>query len=288
MPSYGWEGLAEGISPFAKAIAESAIKRKDERRKAQEAPQQAISFINALERAGIPINQLSSVNPSEGTVGLRNPPLDIATLAKLLGGGSAGEAELAGVQEGDASGLLLERLRSGPATFVNPRATEARTAAAVRGKGLNVTESSQLENFQTAVDSISEIEKNLSGSQGSIPNLVQAALPFAPKQRGLAFDLKNISDTLLRMRSGAQINEKEYNRLKSLLPVWQDVIFGEEGVAQKKLDTFKQNFSAVLERQRRRGFSPINAEGNIESQPASGGEDMSLLSDEELRAIAGM
>ena len=267
MPSYLASGLAEGVSPFAKAIGESALKRKEERRKAQEAPSQAISFVKALEQAGIPITQLSSVNPQEGTVGFRNPPLDINTLATLLGGGGG----VTDTGEADASGMLLERLRSGPATFVNPKAVEARAAAATKGKGLNVQESSQLENFQTAVDSISKIEENLTGSQGRYPNLIQAALPFSPGQRGLAFDLKNVQDTLLRMRSGAQINEKEYSRLKALLPVWQDVVAGEPGVVQKKLSTFKNNFSSVLERQRRRGFSSINSDG-IEGK--SGGEEV--------------
>lgn len=81
-----WGGLAEGVSPFAKAIADSRIKRADDQKKREANQSGTLKFIDTLKAAGINLDQLSSVNPEEGTVGFRQPGLDLPTMIALMGG----------------------------------------------------------------------------------------------------------------------------------------------------------------------------------------------------------
>lgn len=77
MPSYFGSGLAEGIEPYAKALVESRLNRAGEEKRRSG----ALEFIQNLKNAGIDIDQLSSVNPGEGTVGFSSLP----SLINLLG-----------------------------------------------------------------------------------------------------------------------------------------------------------------------------------------------------------
>ena len=115
------------------------------------------------------------------------------------------------------------------------------------------------EQFQQGLNSINKVEQII--QEGGSGKLVQAGLPFSPGARVLEFHLKNAADILLRLRSGAQINEKEFNRLRGLLPLGRDVIFGlGEDVVGEKIRTFQDAMSSVIRRQQSRGWSPVEEE----------------------------
>ena len=138
-------------------------------------------------------------------------------------------------------------------------------AAGVEGKGPSLKDDTSLETFNSSLRSIENIEKNLSGPQGGLGNLLQSSIPGIPGQTGLAFEINNVRDNLLRLKSGAQINEAEYKRLSALLPeIWDG-----PGVSQRKLAEFKTVFKTVVSRQSERF--------GIENEGASGG----LAQDEE-------
>jgi len=73
-----------------------------------------------------------------------------------------------------------------------------------------------------------------------------------------AFD--DMSDRLLRLRSGAQINEQEFQRLRGLLPTWRDITVkvGKGGVSyptiRKSLDDFGTELYVAKQRAIQGGF----------------------------------
>jgi len=97
--------------------------------------------------------------------------------------------------------------------------------------------------------------KNYSKATARLP------LPFIGSQKGnilgfpttfgskeamlLNFSNMDMSDRLLRLRSGAQINEREYNRMSSLLPSFSDISDPNDTnyeVVNTKLDLFMEEF----------------------------------------------
>jgi len=98
MPSYFASGLVKGVEPFAKALTDEQFKKRERKQKAEEAPGQAVSFVEALKQAGIPIEQLSSVNPQEGTVGFRQPGTDLSTMIAMMASGGLGQGGIGGQQ----------------------------------------------------------------------------------------------------------------------------------------------------------------------------------------------
>jgi len=65
-------------------------------------------------------------------------------------------------------------------------------------------------------------------------------------KKGQAFNLmkKNVSERLLRLRSGAQINESEYDRFQKMLPT----IFRDDELDLEQLDKFESEFSNIMGR----------------------------------------
>ncbi len=96
---------------------------------------------------------------------------------------------------------------------------------------------------------------------------VQAGLPFSPGARILKFHLDNAATTLNYLKSGAQINEQEYARLRGLLPSGTDVIasFGEDVVGEK-LKYFEDMISRIIQRQASRGWAPLDGTEEVESE----------------------
>jgi len=67
----------------------------------------------------------------------------------------------------------------------------------------------------------------------------------------MKFRLKDMSDRLLRLRSGAQINEQEFLRLTGLLPTFEDISDPSDvnfDVVNTKLNTFLQEMDATRQR----------------------------------------
>lgn len=257
MPSYFWEGLA---GPIEKQVEKGLDARRDRIKRSQQRDE-AVQFIEGLKKAGIGVDQLSSVNPESGAIGMRQ---DLSSLFSLMG-------QAPGATPGMGN-FVPERINKGGMTFYNPEAAKQRAAATAEGRGPSMAENTQIETMDSSLRSIGEIENLLKGDQGAVPNIIQATIPGIPGQTGLAFHIRNVADNLLRLKSGAQINEQEYRRLRSLLPeIWDG-----PGVSQIKLNEFKTVFQDVIGRQREK----FGMEGQ-------GQEDMSGYSDEELRQIAG-
>lgn len=76
--------------------------------------------------------------------------------------------------------------------------------------------------------------------------------PLEEKEVQFRQSLGNIADTLLRLRSGAQINEKEFSRLRGLLPKATD----EPKVFDAGLKRFETELSSILESKRSLATTP--------------------------------
>ena len=281
MPSYFASGLAEGISPFATELFKSKLQEGREQRKPS--AQLQMGLLDAI-RSMAQAPTMADLQSQSDAVEANAAPgsrLDMNSLVQTLAKGASPEMVqtpqpqriMQAIKEMGISGLsgdgmtlkqpldlesllmaggmgsfIPERVNKGGVTFYNPEASKERAAATVEGRGPTTAENTQIETMGSSLRSIDEIEKLLSGSQGKIPNIFQASIPGVPGQTGLAFHIKNVSDNLLRLKSGAQINEQEYRRLRSLLPeIWDG-----QGVAQAKLNEFKTVFQSVLQRQKGR------------------------------------
>ena len=80
MPSYGWEGLAEGISPFAQELFRSRLSEGSEQRNRKRKQEESLNLLQTLKDRGIDMDRVSSVSP-EGSLGFSSPP----SLINLLG-----------------------------------------------------------------------------------------------------------------------------------------------------------------------------------------------------------
>lgn len=249
MPSYFWEGLA---GPLEKQVEKGLDARRDRIKRSQQRDE-AVQFIEGLKQAGIGVDQLSSVNPESGAIGMRQ---DLSSLFSLMG-------QVPGATPGSGMGNFVpERINKGGMTFYNPEAAKQRAAATAEGRGPSMAENTQIETMDSSLRSIGEIENLLKGDQGAVSNIIQATIPGIPGQTGLAFHIRNVADNLLRLKSGAQINEQEYRRLRSLLPeIWDG-----EGVSQIKLNEFKTVFQDVIGRQREKFGMGSQASGNQSGQ----------------------
>lgn len=120
----------------------------------------------------------------------------------------------------------------------------------VAGKRLTDTEVKRLTNAEALATEINELEGILKSDQKK-PFTQKAqfkgAMPFGlGTESGQNFDMRrrSIAERLLRLRSGAQINEKEYDRFMTLLPK----LFRRDSVDLKQLETFRNEFDSVQKR----------------------------------------
>lgn len=94
--------------------------------------------------------------------------------------------------------------------------------------------------------------------------------PLSPQETTFRQALGNMSDQLLRARSGAQINEQEFARLAAILPKATD----EPGVFKAAIDRFKRELAVIRAERMRLGTTPRATVGNQApqlQQPQSGG-----------------
>ena len=105
------------------------------------------------------------------------------------------------------------------------------------------------QNFKDLGGAIDRIDKMLASDEGFKGQLFKTGIPFQPGAGGLADEIRNASDILLRMRSGAQINEAEFNRLSKMFPTSLDAIselFNNPDRARNKLVKFKTTVEEIL------------------------------------------
>ena len=105
------------------------------------------------------------------------------------------------------------------------------------------------QNFADLSAGLDRIDTMLKADTGFKGQLFATGIPFQPGAGGLADELGNASDVLLRMRSGAAINPDEYKRLRKLLPHSSDALsewLGNPDRARQKLVKFKQSVQEIL------------------------------------------
>jgi hypothetical protein len=104
----------------------------------------------------------------------------------------------------------------------------------------------EVKSLSTADQLTSEIGdlKSLIQSDKGVSAQFLGSLPFgAGTEQGQSFSLlkNSIGERLLRLRSGAQINEKEYQRFRKLLPS----IFRKDKLDLKQLGRFEDEFNSI-------------------------------------------
>ncbi len=100
-------------------------------------------------------------------------------------------------------------------------------------------------------DAFSKATIRLPGND-KIGEIFGISTTFGNKESQLVkFRLKDMADRLLRLRSGAQINEREFQRLTGLLPTFEDISDVEDvnfEVINTKLNTFLNEFENTRQR----------------------------------------
>jgi len=131
--------------------------------------------------------------------------------------------------------------------------SEERAAGKAAGTPLSPQQSSLVQNFVELDKSMSTIDTLLEADPGFKGQLFATGLPFQPGAGQLADELLNSADILLRMRSGAQINEKEFARLRGLLPRSRTALselLGNPGRARQQVVRFKNAAREILDSKR--------------------------------------
>lgn len=134
---------------------------------------------------------------------------------------------------------------------------------------LSKDEIQTLNNFDAVKNHITTLKQFMKDDPSFKTDFARANIPFGEignkNAQLMKFSLGDMSDRLLRLRSGAQINNQEYNRLRSLMPTIVNITSGDYDVINKKLDTFNNEFD--LARQRVLGGSQFETNRNISPIP---------------------
>jgi len=87
-------------------------------------------------------------------------------------------------------------------------------------------------------------------AKAALPDIAHSIFRNANEVREFAFGRKNVSDILLRLRSGAQINEREYDRLLQLFPSASDwaasKTSGKSEFIFRKTQLFRRSFNNLI------------------------------------------
>ena len=133
----------------------------------------------------------------------------------------------------------------------------------------NQDEMKTLNNFDAVKKHTGFLRNSMtSNPEGFKKSFIRANIPFAELGSDDALEIKfrinDTADRLLRLRSGAQINNQEFSRLRSLLPNLADISTGNFNMINRKLDLFDDEFSLARDRilggsqfEEGRGISPI-------------------------------
>ena len=142
-------------------------------------------------------------------------------------------------------------------------------------------ELSLMDEILTQLDTLEQLGEGNRGSIGVVQGRVAAtkrATVGASDDVNEMFRISdNVADMLLRARSGAQINEQEYGRLRSLIPNAR----GPEGKFFSDLEGFRAETQRVLER--RTGARPLTTPAN---SPGSETPTINQATLDEVRAYA--
>lgn len=95
----------------------------------------------------------------------------------------------------------------------------------------------------------------------SIGNYINA--PLGNKETVFRQSIADVADQLLRARSGAQINEQEYKRLRGMLPKATD----EPQVFRAGLQRFENELNNTIQSKRTLGITPRGGGGSSETAP---------------------
>lgn len=187
------------------------------------------------------------------------------TLGGYSGPGQAARVETAGkAGEEGAAGRIRGELRPVATPGQGPPVpgVQAVEAARVPGQALPASERgrfAELYNLQNMIERIRALTNNFqSGWFGPVRGGIVA--PFSERFTGNISDeevqarrlMMDASDMLLRARSGAQINEQEYARLKKLLPT-PDL---PENVAKARMDDFERTLRVLVSERERLQRTP--------------------------------
>lgn len=322
MPSYLASGLAEGISPFAKSLAESRLKMAEEDRKRIAEEQKpsaqlqrgildAIKAIQSAPQAGIESQGMDlERRAAMGEFGT-SPNLQQLTATMTPTGRRIGQAEefIKVLKDTGIGGLTSEGISFQKPTldlesilqrkFMESQATELGRES-VTGvpteKNRMVT---SLESGISAVDTLERLEKE---TPGILENIVRpSGLPRDPQsvQEG-NLALGTLVNRVVTGEGGKQLTRTEIEFINAMLPGWLKGQFrNKEAIrligdvlrnahrrvtGQSYIDFTGKSFNEI------RGIVSKGLQGSQAQQPsqAQAGEDFSSMSDEELRAIAGM
>lgn len=141
---------------------------------------------------------------------------------------------------------------------LNAETIQKQTEARAAGTPLSPEQEAKVVSYEETLKSANRIEELLSadgpdGTKGPFSDLARTGWVGQPGAGELGMELQDMSDRLLRLRSGAQINEQEYKRLRSLLPNGWDAmkeLMDNPDLAKKKIAKFKAEAESILTKKR--------------------------------------
>lgn len=181
-------------------------------------------------------------------------------------------AELSNPQNGGARGIFLVNRRTGKISKAGDSSMAEVDQTLVGQKdrimGVDIPPASATSMFSSAEASTKQID-DLMGMLKTNPNVKMAGqlpgmLSGLGDEQSQRYHLirKDFSDRLLRLRSGAQINEQEFSRLMGMLPQW----YRNNGVDIEQLGKFKNEYTNLMGRLSGGGLSTGTAERADTSQ----------------------
>lgn len=150
--------------------------------------------------------------------------------------------------------------------------SQARSEGTTAGRPIEGTTATQLNILDNLLnETVANIRKNYASGkylgpiQGSDIGFAarrqigsSIGMPVGTEETTFRTALQDASDQLLRARSGAQINEQEYGRLRAILPKATD----EPQVFLAALDRFEGELRSLLEKKRRMAVTPRGQMGS--------------------------
>ncbi len=222
-------GLADMIRTITKDLRTAKATRMENQSKVRD---QNINILKAYLDAGYYPKQGSNLQSAVETgdfSGFNRESL-ADQLGAMFGGGAAGGGEGAqGMLGGGANIPVGTTMKAGPFTIpLNPK--------------MSVEESRMLQYAEGMLGDVQELKGLLGTKNEIIGNIPGGLWMEGPQRFALARD--RLADALLRLRSGAQINEQEYRRLRNLLPT----AMRRYDVDMDNLLKFEREFAAIAQR----------------------------------------
>jgi hypothetical protein len=142
---------------------------------------------------------------------------------------------------------------------MRPAGTGAGVAPSIKPSGEMVTKETSLGNMQETVSRLKKAwsPKFTGAGQAVWGKMGEWIGTTAEEQVKFYADLQSVRDELLRAKSGAQINEQEYQRLKSILPDE----YKADNSFKARMDRFETELNVITQkrRQAKQGLGTPNA-----------------------------